>query len=134
MAKINDFSWAFQVKDAGATRHNHKERIKKIKHFNIGFHNGIDRFADDMIVGAILRSGWWKYNYHNKPQKLTKTLVKTIKNVVNNTTRGHIRKNLKGAGYPVSWDTAFYMVHKTRVDALMKKIAKKLVGYAKGGY
>ena len=134
MVKKSDMNWNFKLKDARKTRAKHNKTIQRLDKFDVKYNEVIDRFADDMILGKILRSTYWKYHYSGKPKKLSKTLVKEIKSMVNYRTREHIVSGLKSNNYPKSWDTAFYMAHKTKIDAMMKRIAKKAVSYAVKGY
>jgi len=120
------FNYDFKIKNITKTRRTHKKRIDKVS--KVPYSYVLDRLADDWITSNILRSAYWINYFRNKKRKdLTKTQFKNIKMLVNSHTRVIIRKGLEYEGLPKSWDTAFYMAHKTKVDALMKRITRELL-------
>lgn len=130
MVRKSDMNWNFKIRDAMATRSKHSGRIRRLQEREVKYSEVIDYYTEQNLLSDLYGSTWFQLRYARKKQKLTKTLVKEIKARVNYMTRTYIQRGLEYNGYPKSWDTAFYMRHKTRVDALMKRIAKQLVRYA----
>lgn len=122
---MTKYNYDFKVRDLRATKSKHRVQIQKSK--NVPYSEIIDYYAEDNISSDILGSTQWHFRYMQSKNKLNKTLVKELKSLVNYKTREYIGKALVYRNYPKSWDTAFYVSHKTKVDALMKRVVKELM-------
>ena len=129
MVNKNSFNYDFKLKNMQKTKSAHKGRINKISKSGMRYNDIVDRNFEDELLSKIYNSNYFQYWFGRKPQKITKTVVRQLKSSVNGHTRQMIRASLKYEGFPESWDTAFYLRYKTRVDAMMKRVTKQLLTY-----
>lgn len=124
----------FGVKSPEATREKHYGRIKKAK--DIPYNEIIHPYFEENIISKMLgQSGgpgslWFGSVFTQEVRErgaITKRTLKELEGAVNWRTREEIQASLVRNGYPKSWDTAFYMAHYNKINALMKRITKELV-------
>jgi hypothetical protein len=119
----------FKLKNMAGSIEKHYGRIEKIKKSDLKYSDVIDDNFESELISQVYNATWFQYRYARVPQVVSQSLVRELKTGVNGVTRNMIRNSLKYAGFPESWDTAFYLKYKGRVDALMKRVTKQLLGY-----
>lgn len=122
---VKKYNYDFKIKDLRATTSKHKVQIQRSK--NVPYSEIIHRFMEDNILSDIWSSTQWQLRYYRELHTVNNQLVKDLKRFVNYFTREAIRRQLVESGYPKSWDTAFYVSHKAKIDAMMKRIVKELI-------
>lgn len=119
MSKLNfDFP---TVRDIATTKKRHAAFVRRVKGFagcSILF---LDDYSDDDLFEAIFHERYSDLrvlrNYSGTGQKF----VRGIKTEVNQFIRSLINQHLKINNLPVSWSTAYYLVHQKAIDLKMKQ-------------
>lgn len=124
----------FKLRGPEGTRQRHIVQINKLKNRGITFDDILPRqppqgdyIAEQAIeqerlqrnpyfIHNIYESGRWK--------ECSQNVAKEMKAAINSATRDEIKFQLKEKGLPESYDTAFYILHYKKTNALMKKILK----------
>ena len=135
--KINtSYDWSFKIKDEASTRSKHAATIRRMKEAGVKYSDIIDYYFDqELLTQVMFPSGqrgnmWFTYYFQPKVKEagtLTKTMLRELKSTINGTTRMMIQRSLEYNGYPKSWDTAFYMAYKPKIDSMMTRTAKEIV-------
>ena len=136
--KWNESNWRpYGVLNPSKTRQTHAGKITQAKKipYNEIIHDYFEDNVIQRVIGALGGPGgsmWFEYAFRNrastdKKGAISKRSLSELKTRVNYCTREEIQKSLEYNGYPPSWDTAFYMAHYTKINALMKRITKELV-------
>jgi len=132
--KAGELNFNFAVKDFDSTQYKHRVQIQRIKDSDLKFKEIIDNCAEDSIVSNILNSNYWIFNIgENIKKPVSKSDLRTLKQLVNSFTWKYIRNVLDWYNKPKSWNTAFYISHYKRINAMMTRITKTLIGdYLRG--
>ena len=138
MIKWQEDYWKpFEVKSIEVTKRRHAKKIKKAK--DISYNEIVNVwFERDVIQRVISGSpeGYGRFWFSDifladlkvdKKGALMKSSLNQLKSTVNYATRAVITERLISCGYPKSWDTAFYMTHYNKINALMKRIMKRII-------
>lgn len=126
--KAGELNFNFAVKDFNKTWDKHRVQIQRIKDGNLKFKEIIDNCTEDSIVSNILNSNYWMFNIGESIKKpISKTDLRTLKQLVNSFTWKYIQNALDWYDRPKSWSTAFYVSHYARINAMMVRIAKTLI-------
>jgi len=121
--KAGEFNFA--IKDFDSTRYKHRVQIQRIKDSTLTFKEIIDNCTEDSIVSNILNSNYWMYNIgENIKKPVSKTDLRTLKQLVNSFTWKYIQNALDWYNKPKSWSTAFYVSHYKRINQMMTRITK----------
>lgn len=126
----------FGIKSPEATTERHYGRIQKAKDIpykeiiNDYFEGDVTSHVISGFPGRVSGSAWYSGVFAPQVREkgaMTKTTMRELKGAVNFRTREQITENLIKGGYPKSWDTAFYMAHYDKINAMMKRIVKEIV-------
>jgi len=123
------YNWEYKLKNLEATTQKHSGKIQRMKKSDLKYNDVIDYMFEDELLSQIYNSTWFQYRYAREPKKITKSLVRELKTGINGETKRMIERSLEFSGYPKSWSTAFYVKHKKRIDAMMKRVGKQLLRY-----
>lgn len=110
----------YKVKDYNRSWANHATRIKKLKHQGVQFRDIIDVYFEDTIISNIVQGPYFRYNGSRLNER-------SIKPLVNYTTRKLIQDSLAYNGIKRTYDTAFYLLFYSSVNKLMGRVSKILL-------
>jgi len=117
----------FGVKDISRTTDTHYKRIQKLKANKVKLSEIFYDGSTDEIYANTIHNKYFRFCLKDKP--LNKPLIKSLKQLINNTTRAFIQKSLEWYDYPTSYDTGFYCLYYTSINRTMKAILKDIIKY-----
>lgn len=124
------FNYDFKMRDIRSTRAKHKNTIKRMNKTDIKYNQIIDHYFEQELETQIRNDTMYHYGWvasEVKDYGITQKIIRSIKAHVNSVTKQMIVNSLEYEGYPKSWATAFYLDHKTMIDAMMRRVAKNVV-------
>ena len=132
---LKELNLCFGIKSFDCSRAKHESRVKTLKKQGITYRDIIDYYFEDNLTSTIISSTQFNYYYRDlfAREGRTKSNVRTLKTFVNVKTRELIQQALEYEGVSKYYDTAFYCMYYTRINALMKRVLRELLTAYVGG-
>lgn len=122
------FNYEFKLRDFEGTKTRHLGQVQKIKaDKEMSFNNIMGSYTEDNIISYLFNDGHYYFESWFKGKEITKTLLRSLKCLVNTRYRYEIENTLKWNEKPISWATAFYVVNYKKINAEMKAITKEII-------
>lgn len=124
MSELN-FSFPI-VRDIEATRAKHQKtvcRLQRMDSDGIGVFYGL---TPDDLYDSIMHVNYRLFMHYIAQHWRNQKGVKALKSLVNSHVRDLIGSYLSDNGLPVSWDTAYYLLHQDRIDGMMEAVSRLL--------
>ena len=126
MSELN-FSFPI-VRNIEDTRARHQNRIDKLVK-GIPLKSKVlflNKVSNDDLFESIMYDNRRLFSYYPADYWKGQKGVKLVKAIVNSYVRDMICGHLHMSTLPRSWDTAYYLLHQSQIDARMEAVSKLL--------